>query len=98
MKWIPIKYRKPDPNKEDIIVAIMEGRIEMDEDPIEDALIVILRNLGAGWRSMDSTEIYYMPDENDEDYHWDCTVKYWVPWQEFGFPESMIVKDNNELD
>ena len=92
MKWISVKDKLPDSK---IIVAIMEGRAERGNDPIEDALIVILRNEyndGSHWRTMDCTEVYYLPEENDD---WTKTIKYWMPWNEFIFPKSMIVNSED---
>jgi hypothetical protein len=87
MKWISVKDELP---KAGIIVAIMGGRQEWGNDPIEDATIVILRNEhdGGEWRTMDSTEIFYLPHQNRDYYN---TIKYWIPWTEFKFPDSMVL-------
>ena len=98
MKWISIKDQLP--IHHDVIVAIMNGRVECTGDPIEDALIVILRSSGREWFTMDSTQKYYLPSEINDDnysfYYYD-TIQYWMPWEEFGFPRSMI-KEPNEMD
>lgn len=92
MKWIWIKDRLPINNQ--IIVAIMQGRQERNEDPVEDASIVILRSDDDGkeWRTLDGTEIFYFPSDEQCKFH---TINYWIPWNEFIFPPSMI-KDLNE--
>lgn len=95
MKWISVKDKEP--KGPGIIVAIMNGREECTGDPIEDALIVIVRSSweGNGWRSLDSTHCYYLPSQIDEDnyaFNYYDTIQYWMPWEEFGFPESMIVE------
>ncbi len=94
MEWISAKDRLPEKG---IIVAIMVSRQQQSGDPIEDANIVILRSQcdGDEWRSMDCTQVYYLPFHNDEYYIpcWSETIEYWMPWIEFKFPESMIVKE-----
>jgi len=89
MKWISIKEKTPP--TPGIIVAIMEGRIERGNDPIKDALIVILRSeyRSDEWRTMDCTQKYYLPEDGADS---DVTIHYWLPWREFIFPYSMIVK------
>lgn len=94
MNWISIKDKSP--KGPGIIVAIMNGRQERGGDPIEDALIVILRSdhEGHGWATMDCTEQYYLPDFLPEDgSDWFRTIKYWIPWNEFEFPKSMIMDE-----
>lgn len=92
MEWISVKDQLP---KHGIIVAIMMARKERSNDPIRHAKIVILRSEWEGdeWRTMDCTERYYLPnDENCDNEYKD--IKYWIPWNEFQFPESMIIKES----
>lgn len=76
-------------NNDKIIVALMHGRIERSNDPIFDVEIVILRNHADEWRTMDGCGLYYLPETK---FHCDFEViEYWMPWQEFGLPSSLIV-------
>lgn len=94
MKWISVEERLP--KGPGFIVAIMGSRAEENGDPIEDAEIVILRSNweGDAWLNMDSTKRYYLP--NEEEGIWYDTINYWIPWEEFGFPESMIINKEEE--
>lgn len=93
MKWIDVKDRLPE--GPDIIVAIMNGRCERGNDPIEDAYIVILRSEFAGdeWRTMDCTEPYYLDQKNGENYF--HIIRYWISYKDFIFPKSMIIEDSS---
>jgi hypothetical protein len=92
MNWISIKNKLPDPVDNNIIVAIMNSCVECGEDPIEDAEIALLRYSSSWreWRSLDSVRPYDLPDNEYGNDHY-STIQYWVPWQEFPFPDSMIV-------
>lgn len=90
MNWISVKDKVPPREDEGrIIVAIMEGRIECGGDPVEDSRIVMLRASCNQWMVLDTTERYYSPDEEDCGC-WTRTIRFWVPWEDFPFPESMI--------
>lgn len=93
MNWISVKEQIP--RGPGIIVAIMNGRQERADDPIIDGLIVILRSYEKGWKwfSMDGMEEYYLPKDEESYYH---TINYWIPWNEFEFPSSMIVKEKDK--
>ena len=93
MNWISVQDKFPSRDEGRIIVAIMKGRIECGGDPVEDAKIVMLRASCDQWMVLDTTERYYSPDEenlSDGEGCWTKTINYWVPWQEFPFPESML--------
>ncbi len=93
MNWIDAYDKLP--KGPAIIVAIMHASEECGGDPVEHAEIVILRSCNdtAPWMTMDTTKEYHLPKEDDWQDHYD-TVRYWIPWEEFGFPESMILKKN----
>ena len=89
MKWISVKDRKP---HGDIIVAICGSRQEQHGDPIETPQIVFLRNEGTEWRTMDCTEIYFESVDKYRTVHYWNTIEYWMPWQDFILPDSLILK------
>jgi hypothetical protein len=86
MKWISVKDKLP---KEDaIIVAITDAEIECTGDAIEDYDIVLLRHwAGNEWRTLDSTSPYFFPD-SEYGFEGIGCIAYWVPWQEFPFPNQ----------
>lgn len=94
MKWISVKDKLPE--GPGIIVAIMNGFHEEPNDPIENALIVILRNYQGKWRTLDCATPYYLPGDEYEDCYYSDIIKYWIPWNEFIFPPSMIIKATHE--
>lgn len=90
MKWISALEQKPSSGQ--IIVAIMNGRQECQGDPVESVEIVMLREYTTNpsqWRTMDCTQRYYFPPNEDENYY--QIIQYWIPWQEFPFPELLIL-------
>lgn len=93
MNWISVKDRLPERKDGETIVAIMNGRHEQHGDPIKDAEIVILRCSFDEWRSMDVCRRYYLPGEEYAEY-W-ATIKYWTSWQDFGFPDEMVINRGN---
>jgi hypothetical protein len=88
MKWISVEDRLP---VGDIIVAIINGRQEWEVDPIYNSEIILLRSNWCKneWRNMSGTGVYYLPKDEGDYYE---TIKYWMPWEDFVFPESMIGK------
>jgi hypothetical protein len=93
MDWISVVDQEPPRKDGTVIVAIMQGRNEFGGDPVDDALIVILRCHCEQWMSMDVTQRFMTPDEIDEDYGccWTRRIKFWKPWQDFGFPKEMLL-------
>jgi hypothetical protein len=73
----------------------MNGRMERPGDPIIDAIIVILRSdyENDEWRVMDTTYGYHFPNEKQDYYK---TINYWIPWDKFIFPSSMILSNQPE--
>jgi hypothetical protein len=94
MDWISVEQQLPPREEDGIIVAIMQGRKEFGTDPIQDALIVILRRHCNQWMNMDVTRTYHTPDEEDHWGHgWTHEIRFWKPWKEFGFPKEMVVSE-----
>lgn len=95
MKWISVKDKLPDDDQ--IIVGMTNGRAKENCIPVDDGEIVILRlsRLGPNphheWSNMEDDAHYYFPHDcewNTCDYF--NVIIYWMSWEDFGFPESVL--------
>ena len=85
MEWISAKDRLPE--KDSIIVALLNGREELKN--IRDFKIRILRS----WyenecRSLDMAQAYYLPTPNYNGPYDIDIVMYWMPIEQFPFPNQ----------
>lgn len=89
MKWISVKEKLPEPFQ--IIVALINDGEGYAGDPLCRVEIIILRVLrDSELKPLGYSGIYFLPTTN---LYGVSFIDYWMPWEEFGFPQSMIIKN-----